>query len=265
MKKILSFSSKISDIYKVNYAMAFYYLIQLSLIIFIAKDYSLPISTSYITSDQLLVNANGNSVISSANSHLFDVNIKILIVILLVISIIMYGCLATIYRNHYVKYLKRQNNPIRWILSGISNGLILVLVGMLGGIYELSTLGIIFILPIMASVILLIEEQHKSLNQNSLSVWNKFSLVTAVIPLLIILCYVISAGIYGVKGIGMYYYFLYVTVSFLYLSSYINLYLKTKKFGLWEKYIYSEQVYQMLEIVLITVLIWQIFAGVLHS
>lgn len=264
MKKILNFSTKISDIYKINYALALYYLIQLTLIIFIARNYTLTVSTNYITNDQLLVNANGNSTISSANSHLFDVNIKLLIVILLIFSIIVYGCLATLYRNHYEKNLKRQNNPIRWIQTGVGNGLILILVSMLGGIYDLSTLSIIFILPVMANVILLIEERHNDLTQKSLSGWYKLSLATAVIPLFIILCYIISADIYGIKGIGAYYYFLYATVILIYLASYINQYFKVKKYALWEKYIYSEQVYLILELVLKTALIWQIFAGVLR-
>jgi hypothetical protein len=233
MKKFFSYTYKISDIYKLNYALTSYYLIQFILIIFIAKNYTLPNSTSYITTDQLLVKAYGSNILSPATSHLFDVNIKLLIIILLIFSILIYTWLATKYRSHYGKNLKHRINPVRWVQTGISNGLMLVIVGMLGGIYDLSTLGVILVLPIIANSILLIEEKHSDQTPNTISGWFILSLITLTIPILIILCYIISADIYGIKGIGTYYYFLYGTVILIYLASYINQFLRVKKFTLW--------------------------------
>jgi len=57
MDKILSYKLRIKNIFKANYTLSAFYFIQLLVIIFVAKSFSLPVSTSYITRDQLLVNA----------------------------------------------------------------------------------------------------------------------------------------------------------------------------------------------------------------
>jgi hypothetical protein len=184
---------------------------------------------------------------------------------MLLISIIIYALLATRYRYHYEKSLKHQVNTVRWIQNGVSNGLILIMVGLLAGIYDLAMLGVLFVLPIIANVIMLVEEKRDNQQQIKLSKWQILSFITAVIPLLVILCYVISADIYGVSGIATYYYFIFGTVILFYLANFINQLLRVKKFEMWKRYIYSEQVYMILEAVIKTALIWQIVVGVLRS
>jgi hypothetical protein len=154
---------------------------------------------------------------------------------------------------------------VRWIQNGVSNGLILIMVGLLAGIYDLAMLGVLFVLPIIANVIMLVEEKRDNQQQIKLSKWQILSFITAVIPLLVILCYVISADIYGVSGIATYYYFIFGTVILFYLANFINQLLRVKKFEMWKRYIYSEQVYMILEAVIKTALIWQIVVGVLRS
>ena len=238
MDKILSYKLRIKNIFKANYTLSAFYFIQLLVIIFVAKSFSLPVSTSYITRDQLLSNTNGN--------------------------IIIYVWLATRYRYNYETDLKREANPVRWIQTGIINGLILVTVGLLAGVYDLVTLVLLFILPVIANLIFIVKEQlpeQEKLKHNLLTI---LKLVFVILPLAIILCYVLSADIYGTHGISTYFYFLYATVIIFYAGTLVNQLLLSKKTKSWKKYIYGEQMYLLLDTVIKTAVIWQIFAGVLH-
>ena len=264
MDKILSYKLRIKNIFKANYTLSAFYFIQLLVIIFVAKSFSLPVSTSYITRDQLLVNAYGNKAVSAATAHIFDVNIKSLVVFMLILMVIIYVWLATRYRFNYETDLKREANPVRWIQTGIINGLILVTVGLLAGVYDLVTLVLLFILPVIANLILIVKEQlpeQEKLKHNLLTI---LKLVFVILPLAIILCYVLSADIYGTHGISTYFYFLYATVIIFYAGTLVNQLLLSKKTKSWKKYIYGEQMYLLLDTVIKTAVIWQIFAGVLH-
>jgi hypothetical protein len=264
MKKLYNYVSKITDIYKINYILSGFYLIQLLLIFILAHSYALPVSTNYITHDQLLSNGYGKNFISYASSHLFDVNIKTIIIIMILISVIFYGLLATIYRYHYEKSMKHRTNTSRWIYSGISYGLIFIVTGLLGGIYDITTLGILFILPIILNLAFLFEERSSDIQPYKQWPWQLIKFVIAILPVAIIFWYVISAIIYGTQGIGTYYYFILATVVLLYLATIINQILQIRQIDKWRKYIYGEQIFMGLEVVLKTAIIWQVFAGVLH-
>ncbi len=264
MNKYLKNLTKISDIYKINYALAGFYLAQLVAIILVSRSHTLLVSTNYITRDQLLSKAYGNNVLSPASSRLFDVNLKVLIIILLGISVLVYVWLATRNRYQYERNLRRQINPVRWIQTGVSNGLILILVGLLAGITDLATLIIIFVLPIVANLLLLMKEKLIKLSAVKSSLWLTISLSLAFIPLATITWYVISADIYGVKGIAIYIYFLLATAFLLNIATFTNQILQSKKYKAWKKFIYVEQLYIAIEVVIKTAIIWQVFAGVLH-
>jgi hypothetical protein len=264
MEKIINYKLKIKDIFKANYTLSIIYFAQLLVIIFMAKSYILPVSTSYITRDQLLVNAYGNKAISAATAHIFDVNVKSLIVFLLLLLIITYVWLATMYHYNYEKDLERDANPIRWVQTGITNGLLMVIIGLLGGVYDLLTLLILFILPILTNTFFIIKEQLPNQIKSIDGLLNTLKIVTALLPPIIILCYVISADIYGTHGISTYYYYLFATIIVFYAGTLANQRLLNNKTGNWNKYIYSEQMHIILDFIVVTAVIWQVFAGVLH-
>jgi hypothetical protein len=250
--------------FKANYSLSAFYFIQLLVIIFVAKSFSLPVSTSYITRDQLLINAYGKNALSASTAHIFDVNVKSLIVFMLILLVIIYVWLASRYRYNYETDLKRESNPARWIHTGFINGLMMVAVGLLAGVYDLVTLIVLFILPIITNLIFIIKEQlpeQEKLKHNLLMI---LKLATAILPLAIILCYVLSADIYGTHGMGTYFYFLYATVTIYYVGTFVNQLLLSKKTKSWKKYIYGEQIHLLLGVIFTTAVIWQIFVGVLH-
>jgi hypothetical protein len=264
MKFLFNYTLKITDVYKINYILTGFYFVQFLLIFIYSHPYSLPISTSYITNDQLLNNGYGNHLISAATSHLFDVNIKTVIIIILIFSFLVYAWLATLNRYNYEKQLRQHKNIFKWINGGVSYGLIFVSVGLLGGIYDITTLIILFIMPIILNYIFLNEEYSSDKRTYKQWPWLLLKFIITIIPIAIISWYLCSAIIYGTQAIGTYFYFIFATVVLLYLANIINQILQLNQKNKWQKYIYGEQIFIVLELVIKTAIIWQVFAGVLH-
>lgn len=120
-------------------------------VVFVSKQ-TADITMAYATKNEL-ANSSGN-VLGPAYKTLATVEIRYLLAAIFVISAILSLLLATRLRKKYEAGVSDSNSMIRWVFTGISLGLTLEFVTLLGGIGDLLTLklagGLVFITCVLA-------------------------------------------------------------------------------------------------------------------
>lgn len=225
--------------------------------------YSIPVIINYLAANPINSAVAGHTVLSGATRQLFNISIPGLIAIFFLVTALAHGLLATIYRKRYEAELAKGINMVRWFEYAISAGLMLVLVGLLSGVYDFSTLIALFGFMVVMNLLGLITERTSRDSQpNWLSYWS--GAVAGFVPWLIIALYVFNASYYGAAHIPTFVYWIYGTMLICTAGFALNMYLRYKKQGRWENYAYTERCFMILSLVTKTLLAWQIFAGVLR-
>ena len=86
----------------------------------------------------------GAPVLVPATHDLFTVNLAYLVAAFFVLSSAAHLIVATVYSKRYAKDLKNGLNRVRWIEYSLSASTMMVGIGLLSGIYDLSSLLMMF-------------------------------------------------------------------------------------------------------------------------
>lgn len=225
--------------------------------------YSLPVIINYLAADPINSVIAGHTVLSSATRQLFNVSVPGLIAILFLITALAHGLLATIYRKRYETELKKGVNTVRWLEYAMTAGLMVVLIALFSGVYDLATLIAIFGFMVIMNLLGLVTElTSKGTQPNWPAYWS--GAVAGFVPWLIIALYAFNASYYGLAHTPTFVYWIYATMFICTLGFAANMYLHYKKYSRWVSYAYTERDFMILSLVAKTLLAWQIFAGVLR-
>lgn len=252
--------SKISLTYlnKFNLGMAILHAAQAIAMLLLAKSYSLPVTTTYLTFND------ATKQLETATTNIFDVPLAWLTVSFLLMSSVAHLIVATIYRKTYERDLKKGINKARWIEYSISASTMMVAIAFLSGVYEFSNLIMIFALVALMNLMgLVMEIWNQEIKQTK---WLSFFIgcLSGVVPWLVFVIYVWGASIYGSQGVPGFVYGIYVSIFLFFNCFAINMYLQYKKIGPWKDYLFGERVYMILSLVAKSALAWQVFAGSLR-
>lgn len=219
------------------------------------RDFTLPVTTSYLT-------FNGFALVPEY-TQIASLHIGPIIPIFLFLSAIAHFLIVLPRINDvYNENLKKGINYFRWYEYALSSSLMIVLIAMFFGVYDLSSLILIFALNATMNLLGLMMEKH---NQTTEKVkWTAFyiGVFAGIIPWLIIVLYLIGNGNFGevpwfVWAILGFYFFFFNTFP-------INMILQYKKVGKWRDYLYGERGYILLSLLSKTLLAWLVFAGLLQ-
>jgi len=259
-------NSKISfdSLFKWNAGLAIIYALQGAIILIISTSRAFPITTSFLTLNPIESQSSRNPVLSAATRHLFDINIVYLMAVFLFISAIAYGLIATVYRNKYEAGLKKGINHFRWIEYGFSASIMLVSIGLISGISDLSTLILIFALTLIMGLLGLATEVYK-LTKNTNWLSYAIGCIAGLVPWIIFAVYLIGTNVYGSGHVPAFVYWIYFSLLILFVSFALNSYLQYTKKAKWSSYLYGERVYMILSLIAKTALAWQIFGGILRG
>lgn len=233
-------------------------------IILLAGVSKLPVTTNYLTNDTLAAQAAGHVVLVPATRHLFDVNLAYLVAAFFFMSAFAHFIIATRYRKTYEADLKKGINKARWIEYGISASTMMVAIALLTGVYDISSLGMIFGLILVMNLMGLVMEIHNQTTKKTNWLSYKIGCVAGIIPWLVIAVYVKGTIIYGDSRIPTFVYWIYASMFILFSTFAVNMYLQYKKTGKWADYLYGERGYMILSLVAKSLLAWQIFFGTLR-
>jgi hypothetical protein len=240
-----------------NLVMGILHLIQGAMMLILSNDFTLPVTRSYLEFDSV------TETLNPATVTLFDLRIGPLVASFLFMSAIAHLLIATVLYDKYVSNLKKGMNPYRWYEYSISASVMIVIIAMLTGIYDIGTLLLIFFLNVMMILFGLRMELH---NQSTETTdWKPFmyGCIAGIIPWVVIFIWLFGAG--GEEGGPPdFVYYIFITIAILFNSFAINMVLQYKKFRKWKDYLYGERMYVILSLVAKSALAWQVFAGTLR-
>lgn len=249
-----------------NIVMGFFHLIQ-STILFFIVDYSIkiPIVTDFFD----IVDPATNEV-GLVEQVFWDVPVAAGAAVFLLLSAIAHFIIASpLYFDTYIKNLKRGMNQARWFEYAISSSVMLVIIGLLGGIIQLSAVVFLFALNALMNLLGLAMERHNLSTEKT--DWTSYILgcFAGIVPWIMIALYFYN-GITNFNEVNEQaipdYAIASFFVLFLFYNTFaINMYLQYRKMGWWKDYLFGEKVYIFLSLSAKSALAWIIYFGTTNS
>ncbi|NLS76098.1 MAG: heliorhodopsin HeR [Chloroflexi bacterium] len=240
-----------------NLVMGFLHLIQGILMILISNDTTYPIFTNYLNFDVATRSLKPNPQL------LFEVRFGPAVACFLLISAVAHLYLSTIGYGKYVENLKKGMNPIRFYEYALSSSLMIVLIGMLIGLWDLGAIILIFAVNATMNLFGIMMEIHNQYTEKTN--WTSFiyGCFAGIVPWIVITLYFVGAVNSGDAKPPAFVYAI-VPILFVFFNCFaINMVLQYKKVGPWKDYLYGERVYIILSLSAKTVLCWLIWTGTL--
>jgi len=257
--RVLPSEATFKGLIQFNLIMGFLHLVQGILMIVLSNDTTYPIYTNYLKFDPATLSLSPNPEV------LYNLRFGPAVAVFLLLSAVAHFYLATVGKKQYVANLKLGMNPTRFYEYALSSSVMIVLIGMLVGVWDLGALILIFGINAMMNLFGLLMEK---LNQNkSRTDWSSFiyGVFAGILPWIVIVIYFVGSvnSGDGEAKPPTFVYFIVPTLFVFFNIFAINMVLQYKKVGRWKDYLFGERVYIILSLTAKTVLAWIIFAGTL--
>ena len=252
-----NFEIKLKGLRNFNTIMGLLHLIQGVFMIIVSNDTTYPIYTNFLKFDI------ANRALVPDPKLWYELPFGIGTAIFLLLSATAHFYLSTIGYKRYVENLRKGQNPVRFYEYALSSSLMIVLIGMLVGIWDLGSIILMFGINAMMNLFGIMMEYHNQYTKKTN--WTAFiyGSIAGLIPWIIIVIYFLSAiNSSGAKPPAFVY--AIIPTIFVFFNVFaINMVLQYKRSGKWKEYIFGEKVYIILSLLAKTALAWMIFAGTL--
>ena len=248
-------TDRLNGLKRYNLIAGIFHLVQAIAIFALANSFALPVSVSYLT-DAPIPGAKFEDIL------LFDFPIAFGVAIFSLLSAVAHFWIVGPGFKSYTNDLSNMRNIARWVEYSISSTLMIVLISLINGIWD-----VVALLGIMAANISMIlfgwlQEKYEEPGKGSLlPFW--FGCIAGIFPWVAMFWLLFSPGssaeapgfVYGV-----------VISLFLFFNSFALVqWLQYKKIGKFADYLVGERTYITLSFIAKSALAWQIFAGVLAT
>lgn len=167
------------------------------------------------------------------------------------------------YVRRYEQNIQKGINPARWWEYAVSSSLMLVVLLMLGGLIELSSIVFIFTLNFIMNLMGLMMEKYNQLTDKTSWLPFNIGVLAGIVPWILggLYFWVSTSNIDDAIPVYARFGFL---LTFLFFNSFaINMWLQYRKIGKWKDYAYGEKSYIVLSLVSKSALGWVIVLGTL--
>lgn len=219
--------------------------------------FKIPVLSNFLTFDTQAMR------LVTDTQTLFKVPFAIGVAIFLFLSALAHFVISSPgFNDVYNSGLTKRRNPFRWYEYALSSSLMIVLIALLFGVYDIGALILMFGLNASMNLFGLLMEQ---LNPNGRPVnWLPFIFgsFAGLIPWIVLVLFA-----FGNSDLSRVPWFAYAIFGsyFVFFNLFpINMILHYNQIGKWRDYIYSERVYITLSLVAKTVLAWLVFFGVMQ-
>jgi hypothetical protein len=171
---------------------------------------------------------------------------------------------AYLWREKYEAQIKKGINIFRWIEYSITSSLMMVVIAILCGVYDLSTLILLFALNACMILFGWVMEVH---NQTTKKVnWLSFifGCFAGAVPWVVLGLYFFNAIGSNADAVPGFVYAIFWSLLLFFNVFAVNMVLQYKKVGKWKDYIYGEYAYITLSLVAKALLAWQVWGGTLR-
>lgn len=241
-----------------NIVMGIFHFIQSALMFFLSNDFSLPVNTSYLKFDVQSL------TLQPLLENVEDLRVGYLVALFLLLSSIAHFVISLpkVY-EWYIANLKKGINYARWYEYAISSSVMIVVIAMLVGVYDLSSLLLIFFMNMMMILFGLMMELHNQTTKRTDWTSYIFGCIAGILPWVVIALYLFGSGD-GDNKAPDFVYWIFFSIFLFFNTFAVNMVLQYKKVGKWSDYTYGEKVYILLSLVAKSLLAWQVFAGTLR-
>jgi hypothetical protein len=248
---------KFAGLKRFNLIMGFLHLIQGVFMWVVSNETTYPIFTNYL-------NFNTETFSLSPTPQLFyELRFGPAVAMFLLISAVAHFYLSTVGNKAYVKNLKKGMNPIRFYEYALSSSLMIVLIGMLSGLWDLGAIILIFGLNAMMNLFGIMMEYHNQHTDKTDWTAYIYGCIAGIIPWIVIFQFFLGSVNSGDAKPPAFVYAIIPTLFVFFNIFAINMVLQYKKVGRWADYLFGERVYIILSLVSKSILAWLIFAGTL--
>jgi hypothetical protein len=252
MKKITTIKLR-----KFNVIMAVLHAAQGFLVLWLSRSFDLPITGSYLEFNRQ------TQQLEPTTATLFSLSLPMLVAGFFFMSALAHAVIASIYYRWYEQGLKRGINKARWVEYAISASTMMMAISLLVGVYDLSSLVMIFALTAIMNLMGLVMEVHNQTTKKTSWLSYIIGCLAGIVPWLVIAFYMWLGAENG-SSAPEFVYWIFVSIFVFFNCFAINMFLQYKKVGPWRDYLYGEHAYIILSLVAKSVLAWQVFAGTLR-
>jgi hypothetical protein len=245
-----------------NLAMGVLHLVQGIAMLALSNDFTLPVTRGFLEAVPG-TGQGGMPTLVPASEVLFDLRIGPLVASFLFVSAIAHLLIATALYPKYVEGLKKGINKYRWYEYAISSSVMIWVISMLVGIYDIGTLLLAFFINMMMILFGLVMEKHNQFTTKT--DWSPFiyGCIAGAVPWVVIGIWLFGAGGSG-GGPPTFVYYIFLSMGIFFNIFAVNMVLQYKKAGKWADYLYGERMYIVLSLVAKSALAWQVFVGTLR-
>lgn len=246
---------KVSSLKKLNIIAGFAHLTQMILILFLASNFTLPITAAYPAGPP------GTPVADPV--VLFDSRIAWGVALFFGLSaffqflVVMPGVYP-----RYVQGLLQKHDYFRWAEYSISSSVMIVLIAQIVGLTDIAALAAIF--GVNASMILFgwLQEKYEKPGSGGMLPF-AFGCFAGIVPWIVIVWFVVAPGSVNPGETPGFVYGIIISLFILFNSFALVQYLQYKQVGKWADYFRGERAYIWLSLIAKSLLAWQIFFGTL--
>lgn len=248
---------KFTKLKNFNLVMSVLHALQALAVIALSKSFSLPLTNSYLKFNPI------SQALEPATAAAFNLSLPSLIAGFFCLSAIFHLVIATTYRKTYEANLSKGMNKARWFEYSLSASVMMVAISLLVGIYDVSSLIMIFGLTAGMNLMGLVMEVHNQTTKTTdwLSYW--IGCILGALPWVVVALYLWVGSANG-SSAPTFVYWIFVSIFIFFNTFAINMWLQYKKVGKWKDYVYGERAYIILSLVAKSLLAWQVFAGTLR-
>jgi len=217
-----------------------------------------------ITRTRYGFNAESETIFPETVSFI-DANLPLLVAAFLFISAFAHTAIATVLYDRYVEYLDRGMNPYRWYEYAVSASLMIVVIAMLAGVWDLGTLvGLFGLVAVMNLTGLLMERRNESTDETD---WTPYwvGVLAGIVPWIVIAITFIGTVTASGGEFPEFVIYIYVSIFVFFNLFALNMALQYLEVSRWEDYLFGEKTYVLLSLVAKSALAWQVYFGTLNS
>lgn len=223
-----------------------------------AKNYKLPVTTNYLKWSAAL------KFPAPVLEKVGDIQVGLLVATFLLLSGLFLLGNATIWRKKYEEWLGQGINLFRWMEYSITSSLMIVVIAMLCGVYDMSTLILIFSLNACMILFGWVMEVHNQTTKKTDWTAYIFGCFAGLVPWVVMGLYFYNAILSNASAVPVFVYWIFWSLFISFNVFAINMILQYKKIGKWQDYLYGEYAYITLSLVAKALLAWQVWSGTLR-
>lgn len=241
-----------------NIVMGVFHLVQSVLMFVLSNEFSLPVTTNYLKFNE------ASQTLTPNLETIGELRLGPLVAGFLLLSSIAHFTISLpgVY-EWYTKNLKKGINYARWIEYSFSSSLMIIVIAMLTGMYDISSLIMIFTLNALMILFGMVMEVHNQTTKKTNWMSFIYGCIAGIVPWITIFMYLFGSGD-GENRAPDFVYYIFVSIALFFNVFALNMVLQYKKVGKWKDYIWGEKMYILLSLLAKSALAWQVFAGTLR-